>query len=137
VVIATSTTSTATTAARRFLDAIVTRDFDAMRATVASDVWMRALLPRSIVETHTAEHMVETFREWFAAHEAFKVLTTELHTVGGREFLSYNILVRPDWAPAEWHVVEQSGYCRVANDTLTRLDLVCTGYFPTSSDAAV
>jgi tellurite resistance-related uncharacterized protein len=99
-------------------------------------VWMRALLPRDIVETHSAEAAVETFREWFAPHETFKMLATEQHTVEGREFLSYNLLLRPEWAPDQWHVVEQSGYCRVTNDQVTRLDLVCTGFFPTSGDAA-
>ena len=50
--------------------------------------------------------------------------------------VSYNLLLRPEWAPDQWHVVEQSGYCRVTNDQVTRLDLVCTGFFPTSGDAA-
>ena len=132
----TGTTSTAASVVRRFLDAIVTRDVDAMSSILAPDVWMRALLPRSTVETHTAEATVETFREWFAPHERLRVLATEHHTVEGREFVSYNLLLQPDWAPEQWHVVEQSGYCRVANDQVTRLDIVCTGFFPTSVDAA-
>ena len=64
------------------------------------------------------------------------MLSTEQRTVEGREFLAYNLLVRPDWAPDVWHVVEQSGYCRVVDDRVTRIDLVCTGFFPTDDDAA-
>ena len=41
-------------------------------------------------------------------------------------------MVRPDWEPDVWHVVEQSAYCRVADDHVTRLDLLCTGFFPTA-----
>jgi hypothetical protein len=129
-------TDTAASVASRLLDAIVTRDFDSIRVILASDARMRALLPRSIVQTDTAEAAVETFREWFGAHKSCTVIATDQHTVEGREFLSYNLLVQPDWAPDLFHIVEQSGYCRVTDDRVTRLDLVCTGYFPTNRDPA-
>jgi hypothetical protein len=125
------TTSTGAAVARRLLNAIVTRDFDGLHAILAADVWMRALLPRELVETHSAAATTEAIRSWFAPHEALQVVSTEQHTVEGREFLAYNLLVRPDWAPDVWHAVEQSGYCRVADDHVTRLDLLCTGFFPT------
>ncbi len=131
-----STTSTGAAVARRFLDAIATRDFDGLSAILAADVWMRALLPREIVETHSVADTMEKFRSWFAPHETLEVLATEQRTVEGREFLAYKLLVRPDWAPDVWHVVEQSGYCRVVDDRVTRIDLVCTGFFPTGDDAA-
>src|SRR5215471_3519266 len=118
-------TSTGAPVTRRLLDAIVTRDFDAMSAVLAPDLWMRALLPNSTVETNTAAAAIETFREWFAAHRSCEAVATEQHTVEGREFLSYNLRVQPHWAPDQWHTVEQSGYCRVAGDRVTRLDLVC------------
>ena len=126
------TTSAGAAVARRLLDAIVTRDFDSLDTILAADVWMRALLPREVVETHSAAAATEVIRGWFAAHEALEVVSTEQHTVEGREFLAYNLRVRPDWAPDVWHVVEQSAYCRVADDQITRLDLLCTGFFPTA-----
>jgi hypothetical protein len=133
---ATGTTSTAASVAGHLLDAIVTRDFDSISVILASDVRMRALLPRSIVQTNTAEAAVETFREWFGAHKSCTVIATDQHAVGEREFLSYNLRVQPDWAPDQFHIVEQSGYCRVTDDRVTRLDLVCTGYFPIDHDPA-
>ena len=126
----TSAKSTGASVTQRLLDAIVTRDFDAMSAVLAPDVRMRALLPHSIVETDTAAAAVDTFREWFGTHKSYEAVTAVQHTIGAREFLSYNLHVRPDWAPDQWHTVEQSGYCRIADDRVTRLDLVCTGYFP-------
>ena len=128
------TTSTAASVAGRLLDAIVTREFDSISVILASDVQMRALLPRSIVQTNTSEAAVETFREWFGAHKSCTVIATEQHTVEGCEFLSYSLRVQPDWAPDLFHIVEQSGYCRVTDDRVTRLDLVCTGYFPANRD---
>jgi hypothetical protein len=126
----TSADSTGASVTHRLLDAIVTRDFDAMSAVLAPDVRMRALLPHSIVETDTAATAIETFREWFGAHKACEAVSADQHTVGAREFFSYNLHVRPDWAPDQWHTVEQAGYCRIADDRVIRLDLVCTGYFP-------
>ena len=79
---------------------------------------------------------MDKFRSWFAPHDAVKVLSTEQHSVEGREFLAYSLVLRPDWAPDVWHVVEQSGYCRVVDGRVTRLDLVCTGFFPTEFGAA-
>ena len=110
------TSSAGAAVARRLLDAIVTRDFDSLDTILAADVWMRALLPREVVETHSAAAATEVIRGWFAAHEALEVVSTEQHTVEGREFLAYNLRVRPDWAPDVWHIVEQSAYCRVADD---------------------
>jgi hypothetical protein len=127
------TTSSGPEVTRRLLNAIVTRDFVSLHAIFAADVWMRALLPREIVETHSAAATTDVLRGWLASHEAVEVLSTEQHTVEGREFLAYSLLVRPEWAPDVWHAVEQSGYCRVAGDHVTRLDLVCTGYFPTAT----
>jgi hypothetical protein len=127
---ATGTTATATAVARRLLDAIVTRDFDLISVILAPDARMRALLPRDIVQTDSAEAAVERFRDWFGTHDSCAVIATEQHTVEEREFVSYTLRVRPDWAPDVFHIVEQSGYCRVADDRVTRLDLVCTGYFP-------
>ena len=131
-----STTLTGSAVARRLMDAIVTRDFDGLSAILAADVWMRALLPRELVETHSAADTTEVFRGWLAPHHALEVRSTEQHTVEGREFLAYNLLLRQDWAPDVWHVLEQSGYCRVVNDRVSRIDLVCTGYFPTDVGAA-
>jgi hypothetical protein len=125
-----TTTSIGASVTRGLLDAVVTRDFDAMSDILAPDVRLRALLPHSIVETDSAAAAVETFREWFAAHEACESVATGHHTVGGREFFSYTLRARPHWAPDQWHTVEQAGYCRVADDRVTRIDLVCTGYFP-------
>jgi flavin-dependent dehydrogenase len=40
---------------------------------------------------------------------------------------------RPTWAPDVWHVIEQSGYARIADGRVRRLDLVCTGFVPEAS----
>jgi hypothetical protein len=133
---ATGTTSTGAAVARRLIDAIAERDFESMSEILAPDLWMRALLPREIVETHTADAAIDSFRRWLAPHESLTAVMTDQHTVEGREFVAYKLLLRPEWAADEWHVLEQSGYCRVVEDRVTRLDLVCTGFFPAGGEMA-
>ncbi len=58
------------------------------------------------------------------------MLTSEHSTMASREYLRYRFLVLPPWAPEEWHVIEQAGFCRVKECQISRLDIVCTGFHP-------
>jgi hypothetical protein len=42
----------------------------------------------------------------------------------------YRVAERPAWVPEQWHVIAQTGYLRVRDGRISRLDLVCTGYHP-------
>lgn len=133
---ATTTTTTpdldvpAPAVARRFLDALARRDFDAVAVTLADDVWMRAMLVRETREAHDAETTVASLREWFAAAQDFKVHELEQATVEGRQRVRWQVVLRPDWAPATPHRIEQVGYAAVRHGRITRLDVVCTGFHP-------
>lgn len=84
-------------------------------------------LPR-LHESKTAEEAVETLRSWLLGVGGTQLLDRAHHSVQGREHVRYRFLLRPDWQPDQWHVVEQTGLCRVKG-RITRLD-VCTGFFP-------
>jgi hypothetical protein len=118
----------ADTTARAFLDALARRDFSALRWLLADDVWFRILLPRQMVETHTAAEAVAAFHQWYGIVAAFEVQHLDHHTMAGREFVAYRFRLRPAWAPDQWHLIEQSGYVRVRDGRISRLDLVCTGF---------
>lgn len=113
-----------------FLEALARRDFEALAECFAPNVWMRALLTRRLHESTTAEGAVAAYREWFGGAPAFEVLFVEQHTMAEREYLAYRVRLRPDWAPDQWHVIEQVGFCRVKDGRITRLDLSCSGFFP-------
>lgn len=123
-------TITSAEVARALLDAIVGRDHDALRRLLADDVWLRAMLVRDVVEHHDAAAAVEAFRGWFGGAVDLEVLHTSHHSVATREHITYRLRLRPEWAPDVWHVIEQTGYARVHDGEIRRLDLVCTGFAP-------
>ena len=125
----TETTEAAATAIE-FLEALGRRDFAEVASRLAPNVWLRVLLPRKVVETYDAEDAVAELQGWFGMASDFQVLETDHHTVEGREFIRYRFLLRPDWALGQKHVIEQTGFCRVKDGRISRLDLVCTGFFP-------
>jgi hypothetical protein len=116
---------------RRLVDAIVTRDWELLQRCLAPDVWLRALLPRAVVEHRTAAEAFDTIAGWFARSSVFVPTWMEhVETVGGRARVGWRVELRPEWAPDTWHRVEQVGFCRVDGDRVRRLDLSCTGYIP-------
>lgn len=121
----------AATTAVRFLQALGRRDFAELESLLAPDVWMRALLPRKLREGGTAEEAVEAFRSWYGGAPELQVLELEHDTMANRELLRYRFRLRPDWAPDQWHEIEQVGYCRVTDGRISRIDLSCTGFHPT------
>jgi hypothetical protein len=111
------------------VDAIVMRDWDGLGRCLSPDVWLRALLPRGIVEHHTAGDALDTIVGWFTGASAFVPTWVEhVETGGARARVGWEVELLPEWAPETWHRVEQVGFCRVADGHVRRLDLSCTGF---------
>jgi hypothetical protein len=114
---------------RLLVDAIVMRDWDGLGRCLSPDVWLRALLPRGIVEHHTAGDALDTIVGWFTGASAFVPTWVEhVETGGARARVGWEVELLPEWAPETWHRVEQVGFCRVADGHVRRLDLSCTGF---------
>jgi hypothetical protein len=64
------------------------------------------------------------------------MIQAEHQTMIGRDYLRYRFLVRPEFAPTQWHVVEQTGFVRVRDGRITRIDMVCTGFHPVDAAQA-
>jgi hypothetical protein len=126
----TVTTATPAAVASDLLDAIVSRDTSRLRELFTDDVWLRAMLVRETVERHDADAAVQMFQGWFGDAVELEVLHTSTYPVAGREQLTYRFRLRPSWAPGVWHVIEQTGYARIHEGRVRRLDLVCTGFAP-------
>jgi 2-polyprenyl-6-methoxyphenol hydroxylase-like FAD-dependent oxidoreductase len=139
-----------------FIQALARRDWAAIERLLAPEVWMRALLPSRVHEEKTAAGALAIFRKWFDAPTT-RLLEAEHHTLAGREHLCYRFLVRRDHPEtpgrkiaggkagdggqpstssggagdlSPWHLVEQTGFCRVKDGRISRLDLACTGFHP-------
>jgi hypothetical protein len=123
-------TATSTAPARAFLLAVVTGDEPALRRLLDEDVWLRAMLVREVVERHDADEAVALFRGWFGTAHEVQVLHASTHLAATREAVTYGLRLRPVWAPDVWHVIEQTGYIRIHDGRIRRIDLVCTGFVP-------
>jgi hypothetical protein len=113
---------------RRFLDALAERDFPALEELLADDAWLRALLPRHLDEHYGSAETAQAFRAWYGAAEAFEATAVDHDTVVGKERIRYRFLLRPDWAPDTWHVIEQMAFLSVKDGLIRKIDLVCTGF---------
>jgi hypothetical protein len=113
---------------RRFLDALAQRDFASLEDLLAADVWLRALLPRHLDEHYGSVETAGAFRAWYGAAEAFEALAVDHDTVIGKERIRYRFLLRPDWAPETWHVIEQMAFLSIKDGLIRKIDLVCTGF---------
>jgi hypothetical protein len=123
------TTSAAATA-RSWLEAVTDRDLDRLAALLAPDVWTRVLLPRQLVEERTDRDVLDRLASWFVTPEEVLLVDAAHHSLAGREHVRYAFLLRPQWEPDRWHLIEQTGYLRVADGVVRRIDLVCTGFHP-------
>lgn len=115
---------------RRFLDAVVSRDVEALRGLLARDVWLRALLPRDLDERRGAAAVAAAFHGWYGTAAAFEPITVGHDAIAGKERVAYRILLRPDWAPDTWHLIEQNAFLSLRDGRIRKIDLVCTGFMP-------
>jgi hypothetical protein len=122
--------ATAETVAHAFIKAVVGADRHALTALLTEDVWFRSLLPRGAAEHHERDHVLGAIHGWFGTPHEVRVLATYHHGAGGREHVGWRVLVRPEWQPEVWHLIEQVGYVRVAEGRVRRIDLICTGFQP-------
>ena len=118
-----------------FLDALRRRDFAALERLLAPNVWMRALLPSKMREEHDAAGAVAAYRQWYGGAGAgeCRMVDAEHHVMAGRDYVRYRFLLRPDFAPDRWHLIEQAGFVRVKDGRISRIDVVCTGFHPIES----
>ena len=120
----------------RFLEALGDLDFDRLEECLAADIWFRALLPHGEHTSRTARETAATYRTWFEGTGQSTVLESDHHTMAGREFVRYRFVLKPEWAPEQWHTVEQVGFGRAKEGRLSRLDIVCTGMYPSDATGA-
>ncbi len=114
-----------------FLEALATRDYQQMAATLSADVRFRAMLPPGAMDWNGASDVAAVFTSWFGEAEDFELIDATVGEVGGRLHLSWRLRVRP--APfgigEGWHVIEQQAYADAA-ETIDTLDLLCSGFRP-------
>jgi hypothetical protein len=119
-----------------FLEAFANRDYQLMAATLSPEVRLRAMLPPGPMDWEGPATVAEVFGSWFGSAADFELIDAAVGEVGGRLHLSWRVRVRP--APFGigdgWHVIEQQAYAD-AGETITSLDLLCSGFRAESAHA--
>jgi hypothetical protein len=126
----TATVLPVSTVGRRLIEAVVAWDEPTVRALLADDLWFRALLVRDVVEHHDVGAAMEVLHSWYGSAYDTELVHLSTEAVTTRERLIYRVRLRPVWEPGVWHLIEQTGYLRVADGRVSRLDLACTGFHP-------
>ncbi len=116
-----------------FVDALAARDTDRLRALVAVDVQLRALVPSGFRESVGAEAVLARMQSWFAEPERLDVLTKEVLHVADRLRVHYRFGER--YGEGDSEIIEQDAYCEVANGRIVALDLLCSGHLPIPQEA--
>lgn len=114
--------------ALELLDALGRLDHAALRATLASDVRMRALVPGGLVEDFGPAAVAARFAGWFGAQGRTETLEQRIDEApGGRTSLVYRLrIVRG----GDVRSVEQHAFLRASEAGIVRIDLVCSGFVP-------
>jgi hypothetical protein len=123
----TTTEITAWPVAGEFLQALGTRDFEALQACLRQDVRFRAMVPRGPFELTSAIETAARFRHWFGDYDIFDVLDAAIGSVGPRLYLRWRLRTGYRDAPQDCSVVEQHVFM-TANERIHALDLLCSGF---------
>jgi hypothetical protein len=113
-----------------FLEALATRDYTLMAATLAPSVSFRAMLPRGPMSWEGSAAVTAAFRTWFESADGYELIDATVGEVGGRLHLSWRLRVRPAPSGTQgWHVIEQQVFAD-AGESINALDLLCSGFRP-------
>ena len=114
---------------RRFVDAIVRRDWDALRSCLDPDIRFSAVIPKDnpFRQQHGAADTTAQLQAWFRNADTMELLDSDIDVVADRVKIAYRIR---EHEPDGWHLVEQVAYATPGAQGFRFLNLVCSGFRP-------
>jgi TusA-related sulfurtransferase len=110
----------------QLVEAVGSRNREGLREIVEPEARMRALIPPGPVESEGADEIAERYDSWFGWLAAVELISSSVEHIADRWRFSYRLRVRDD--SGQTMIVEQQGFCDVADGHVTGLDLVCSGF---------
>lgn len=124
-------TAQATDVATRFLEALGSRDFEALAATFADDTVLRGLVPGRLREEHGSAAAADRFRFWFGDTAEFALVDSGVEELADIVRISWRVTgVDPEIGPC---VAEQTAYVELGDEGIAWMNLVCSGDRPFTS----
>jgi hypothetical protein len=123
-----SETEVRTDVATRFLEALETRDYDALGACFAADGKLRGIVPPGLREALGREAIVERFRAWTEDISDYELAETDAAPFA--DLLRLRWAVRGVDPEIGLNVYEQTAYAEVVDGEIVRMRLACSGHRP-------
>ena len=111
-----------------FLEALASRDYDALGACFAADGTLRGVVPPGLREADGREAIVERFRIWTDDIENYEIADSEAAPFAG--LLRLRWVVQGVDPEVGLNVYEQTAYAEVADGEIVQMRLACSGHRP-------
>jgi hypothetical protein len=118
------------TLGRRFAEALAAKDVDQLSALLAADVDFRGLTPQKFWEAADNAAVIDILLgTWFAPDENIEEVLDldEKNPVEDTAHVSYRFAIS---TPGGRHTAEQQAYYRAADDQISYLRVLCSGFRP-------
>ena len=112
----------------RFLEALTSRDYDALGACFAADAALRGVVPPGVREADGREAIVERFRIWTEDIADYEL--AECDAAPFADLLRLRWAVRGVDPEIGLNVYEQTAYAEVEGAEIVRMRLACSGHRP-------
>ncbi len=119
---------TRTDVGTRFLDALVSRDYDALGACFSAEGALRGVVPPGLREADGREAIVARFRLWTD--------DVDDYVIADREATPFADLLRLRWVvqgvdpDLGLNAYEQTAYAEVTDGEIVKMRLACSGHRP-------
>jgi hypothetical protein len=123
-----STTEADTRVGTRFLEALTSRDYDALGACFAADAALRGVVPPGVREAEGREAIVDRFRIWTEDISDYEL--AECDAALFADLLRLRWAVRGVDPEIGLNVYEQTAYAEVEGSEIVRMRLACSGHRP-------
>lgn len=121
-------------AAKRLVEAIGARAFEAIAGTLAADARFRYLVPPGPGEVVGAAVVAAKFLQWFGDADGFTVQSVRVEPLADRISARYRFRLGNH---ERWEVIEQQLYLDVDDDgRIAAIDLLCSGFRPAGGSEA-
>jgi hypothetical protein len=101
------------------------RDFDRLADHFHPHVACRLLIPSGLLTPLNATTLMRSVRQWFGEADHFDMESSHITQVGDRLHVGYRIRLREGGL---WYMVEQETYSQLEGGSITRFDLLCSGF---------
>ena len=113
--------------ARTYLDAVVARDYDRVESLLSDDFRLRELSPPGFTEVTDVGVALDGLRELLDMFDAVRLVEADAYEIGNVTYLRARLhFVHPE---AGERMLEQHHLLKIADQRITAIDELCTGFF--------